>query len=81
MDRIACPWPITRFIDRDPTVLFVPAADVMKVVERAGATPHDVPVVELVGCVLKLPVASAGPCGRGRSSPASVTIAPRRPLR
>jgi hypothetical protein len=47
VDRIACPWLISRFIDRDPTFLFVPAADVMRVAEREGATPYDVPGVEL----------------------------------
>ena len=47
VDRIACPWLISRFIDRNPTFLFVPAADVMKVAEREGATPYDVPGVEL----------------------------------
>ena len=47
VDRIACPWLISRLIDRDPTFLFVPAADVMKVAEREGATPYDVPGVEL----------------------------------
>src|SRR5205807_9632888 len=26
-DRIACPWLISRFIDRDPTFLFVPDAE------------------------------------------------------
>lgn len=47
VDRIACPWLISRFIDRDPTFLFVPAAEVMKVAEREQAIPYDVPGVEL----------------------------------
>ena len=47
VDRIACPWLITRFIDKDPTFLFVPAAQVMAVAEREGATPYDVPGVRL----------------------------------
>jgi hypothetical protein len=47
VDRIACPWLISRFIDREPTFLFVPARDVMAVAEREGAVPYDVPGVEL----------------------------------
>ena len=47
VDRIACPWLISRFIDRDATFLFVPANQVMTVAEREGATPFDVPDVEL----------------------------------
>ena len=42
VDRIACPWLIRRFIDRDALFLFVPPADVAKVAERFGATPFDV---------------------------------------
>lgn len=47
VDRIACPWLISRFVDRDPVFLFVPAADVMTVAEREEAIPYDVPGVEL----------------------------------
>lgn len=47
VDRIACPWLIARFIDPAPEFLFVPAADVMTVAKREGATPFDVPGVEL----------------------------------
>jgi hypothetical protein len=47
VDRIACPWLISRFIDREPLFLFVPAGDVMKVAEREQAIPYDVPNVEL----------------------------------
>jgi hypothetical protein len=47
VDRIACPWLISRFIDRDPVFLFVPAGEVMKVAEREEAIPYDVPDVEL----------------------------------
>jgi len=38
---------ISRFVDREPVFLFVPAADVMKVAEREQAIPYDVPGVEL----------------------------------
>jgi len=47
VDRIACPWLITRFIDPDPTFLFVPAREVLAVAEREGAIPYDVPGVVL----------------------------------
>src|SRR5919108_2168481 len=47
VDRIACPWLISRFIDREPTFLFVPADQVMSAARREGATPYDVPGVEL----------------------------------
>jgi hypothetical protein len=47
VDRIACPWLITRFIDPDPEFLFVPAKDVMTVADQARAIPYDVPDVEL----------------------------------
>ena len=47
IDRIACPWLIQRFIDRDAEFLYVPAADVLKVARDTGATPYDVPGVEM----------------------------------
>jgi hypothetical protein len=47
VDRIACPWLISRFIDREPTFLFVPAGEVMAVAAREQAIPYDVPGVEL----------------------------------
>jgi hypothetical protein len=47
IDRIACPWLIVRFIDREPEFLFVPPADVLPVAKHEGAIPYDVPGVEL----------------------------------
>ena len=47
IDRIACPWLIARFIDKTPEFLYVPGDRVMKVVTETGATPYDVPDVEL----------------------------------
>ena len=47
VDRIACPWLIRRFIDRDAEFLYVPADQVMAVAEREGAIPYDTPGVEL----------------------------------
>lgn len=47
VDRIACPWLIARFIDKDPVFLFVPPDQVLAVAEREGAIPYDIPGVEL----------------------------------
>jgi hypothetical protein len=47
IDRIACPWLIARFIDKEPEFLFAPPSDVKRVAEESGATPYDVPDVEL----------------------------------
>jgi hypothetical protein len=47
VDRIACPWLIARFIDRDAEFLFVPPADVARLASETGATPFDVEGVEL----------------------------------
>ena len=47
VDRIACPWLISRFIDEHPTFLFVLADKVLEVAQREGATPYDIPDVEL----------------------------------
>jgi hypothetical protein len=47
IDRIACPWLVTRFIDPAAEFLFVPPRDVMEVAGRTGAIPYDVPGVEL----------------------------------
>lgn len=47
IDRLACPWLIKRFIDTGAQINYVPASEVMAVAEREGATPFDVPGVEL----------------------------------
>ncbi|MBI2993725.1 MAG: chromate resistance protein [Gammaproteobacteria bacterium] len=47
IDRIACPWLIARFIDREPEFLFVPSGEVLRVAQQTGAIPYDVPGVEL----------------------------------
>ena len=45
IDRIACPWLIARFIDKEPEFLYVPADQVMPVAASTGAIPYDVPGV------------------------------------
>lgn len=47
IDRVACPWLIRRFIDREAEFLFVAPAEVMRVAEQTGAIPYDVEGVEL----------------------------------
>jgi protein-tyrosine-phosphatase len=47
VDRIACPWLITRFVDPKPELLFVPAKEVRTVAAKEGAIPYDIPDVEL----------------------------------
>lgn len=47
VDRVACPWLIKKFVDPEAEFLFVPAGKVLEVAESEGATPFDVPGVEL----------------------------------
>ena len=47
VDRIACPWLIKRFVDKDAEFLYVPADEVGAVAQREGAIPYDVKGVEL----------------------------------
>ena len=47
VDRVACPWLIRKFVDKDAEFHFVPAQDVLKEARRLGATPFDVPDIEL----------------------------------
>src|SRR5438105_639361 len=47
IDRIACPWLIARFIDREPEFLYVPPGDVLAVAREQDAIPYDVPDVAL----------------------------------
>jgi hypothetical protein len=47
VDRIACPWLISRFIDPAPEFLYVPADRVLAEAEQHGAMPYDIPDVEL----------------------------------
>jgi hypothetical protein len=47
VDRVACPWLITRFIDNQAEFLFVPKSRVEPVAQETGAIPFDAPGVEL----------------------------------
>ena len=47
VDRVACPWLITRFVDPEPEFLFVPADQVAAKAREFGATPFDIEGCEL----------------------------------
>jgi hypothetical protein len=47
VDRVACPWLITRFVDSEAEFLFVPASQIEQVAAQTGAVPFDAPGVEL----------------------------------
>lgn len=47
IDRIACPWLVARFIDKEPEFLYVPPSEVLSTAKKTGAIPYDVPGVEL----------------------------------
>jgi hypothetical protein len=47
VDRVACPWLLKKFVDEDAEFIFVPADKVLSEAARLGATPYDVPNVEL----------------------------------
>ena len=47
IDRVACPWLIARFIDKQPEFLFVSPDQVIPQGQSTGAIPFDVPGVEL----------------------------------
>ena len=47
VDRVACPWLISRFVDSDAEFLFVPRSKVQETAEREGAIPFDAPGAKL----------------------------------
>jgi hypothetical protein len=47
VDRVACPWLIERFVDKDAEFLYVASDTVAAEARRVGATPYDVKGVEL----------------------------------
>lgn len=46
IDRIACPWLISRFVDPEAEFIYVPREQVVAEAERQGAIPYDIPGVE-----------------------------------
>jgi len=47
VDRVACPWLISKFVDKNPEFIFAPADKVMAEAKRLDAIPYDVKDVEL----------------------------------
>jgi hypothetical protein len=47
VDRVACPWLISRFVDSEAEFLFVPKGQVERAAKETGAIPFDAPGVEL----------------------------------
>lgn len=46
IDRIACPWLIRRFIDKEAEIIYVPFNEVKKKAKELTAIPFDIPNVE-----------------------------------
>ena len=47
VDRVACPWLISRFVDSDAEFFFVPKSQIEQMAQKLEATPFDAPGVEL----------------------------------
>lgn len=47
VDRVACPWLITRFVDSEAEFMFVPKSEIERVALENDAIPFDAPGVEL----------------------------------
>ncbi len=47
VDRIACPWLIKKFVDKDAEFLFVPKDQVKTIANEKNATPFDAQGIEL----------------------------------
>jgi rhodanese-related sulfurtransferase len=45
IDRIACPWLIRRFVDKEAEFLYVPTKEVLATAKERDAIPYDVPDV------------------------------------
>jgi AraC-like DNA-binding protein len=46
IDRLACPWLIRRFIDKEAEIIYVPFDQVIKKAKKQDAIPFDIPGVE-----------------------------------
>jgi len=47
VDRVACPWLITKFVDPKAEFIFAPVEKIEEIVKKEGAIPFDAPRVEL----------------------------------
>lgn len=46
IDRLACPWLIKKFVDKDAEFIYVPFDQVISKAEELNAIPFDIPDVE-----------------------------------
>jgi hypothetical protein len=46
IDRIACPWLIKNFVDKDAEFIYVPTDQVLTKAEELNAIPFDIPRAE-----------------------------------
>lgn len=46
IDRIACPWLIKNFVDKEAAFLYVPKEQVFEKAKQLDATPYDIPGAE-----------------------------------
>ncbi len=46
IDRVACPWLIARFIDKEPEFIYAPTTQVLALAQKLDAIPFDVHGVE-----------------------------------
>jgi hypothetical protein len=46
IDRIACPWLIRNFVDREAEFIYVPKEDVFQQAKALNAIPYDIPGAE-----------------------------------
>ena len=47
VDRVVCPWLITRFVDSEAEFIFVARSKVLETAQQTGAIPFDTPGAEL----------------------------------
>lgn len=47
IDRIACPWLIQKFVDKEAEFLYVPKEQVLTIAREQDAIPYDIDGVEL----------------------------------
>jgi hypothetical protein len=46
IDRIACPWLIKKFVDKDAEFIYVPFNQVIDKAKELNAIPFDIPGIE-----------------------------------
>ena len=46
IDRIACPWLIKNFVDKDADFVYVPKERVFEKAKELNAIPYDIPCAE-----------------------------------